>query len=426
MNLISPVLSSRIETLHSMRARDIAETSNRIATGDRFSSDPSKDSAAYRISKRLEIESKFSNSARQNFENAYTLAQQQSDIVAYAESVIKKMNVLAYEATDPTSSDYHREVLDREFQEHSKSLQSLMFDRTFEQQLLDPQSADYIDTQIIYEDEESSSGANVKRVDISALGAKLKLWWNTTDAFSTRDRIQLKQGDRWFFDSGEYLSNDGSGSRRTENINGQIVHGDYFEIDIQPNQISYTSASDNKGNSNSSLAPGYPKVQAPKGDSTVIKVAVNEPGPENINRSNPSGWSWRLSWDVQQIEGPKGVADEKGSLYELLPLGFSTLKGYDITSRVSAANALERSELELKSLRNQIYTLAKTFSEVRLKSEYMGQKNISQNVALGRINDSDLASEYTNLAKNLLLQNVSNHALIHSRLSAENVINLIS
>jgi flagellin-like hook-associated protein FlgL len=102
------------------------------------------------------------------------------------------------------------------------------------------------------------------------------------------------------------------------------------------------------------------------------------------------------------------------------------MKGYDISTRLTAASALDRSELELESLRKQIYTLAKTFSEVRLKSEHMGQKNIAQNVALGRINDSDLASEYTNLAKNLLLQKASNHALVHSRVSAENVLNLIS
>ena len=47
-------------------------------------------------------------------------------------------------------------------------------------------------------------------------------------------------------------------------------------------------------------------------------------------------------------------------------------------------------------------------------------------MALSRISDSDLASEYTSLAKNLLLQKASNHALVHSRISAENVINLIS
>ncbi|MBT5715701.1 MAG: hypothetical protein HOI70_02180, partial [Opitutae bacterium] len=262
--------------------------------------------------------------------------------------------------------------------------------------------------------------------DISALAAKIKLWWNTSDSNQTRDRIQLKQGDRWFFDSGEYLSNDGSGAVRSENVDGQNTYGDYFEVDIQPNQISYTSALDNKGDSNSPLAPGYPKVQAPRGDSTVIKIAVNEPGPENINRSTPTGWSWRLSWDTEAIDGPKGIADEKGTLYELSPLGFSTLKGYDISTRVSAADALERSELELESLRKQLYTLAKTFSEVRLKSRYIGHKNISQNVALSRINDSDLAGEYTSLAKNLLLQKATNHALVHSRVSAQNVINLIS
>ena len=424
MNFISPVMSSRFETLHSIRQRDIEKSSNRIASGKRFHSSPSKDSAAYRISRRLELESKFSDSAKKSLDNAYTLAQQQSDIVSYAESVVKRMNVLAYEATDLTSSDFDRESLNNEFQEHSKTLQSLMFDRTFEQQLLDPQAADYIDKTIIYEDEDSVNGANIKKVDISALGAKIKLWWNTAD--STRDRIQLKQGDRWFFDSGEYTSLNSSNNQRLEYVNGQWVVGDYFEFDIQPNQISYTSASDNTGDSNSSIAPGYPKVQAPLGDSTTIKIAVNEPGPENISRSTPSRWSWRLSWDTEKIEGPKGVADEKGSLYELSPLGFSTMKGYDISTRLTAASALDRSELELESLRKQIYTLAKTFSEVRFKSQHMGQKNIAQNVALGRINDSHLASEYTNLAKNLLLQKASNHALVHSRVSAENVLNLIS
>ena len=424
MNFISPVMSSRFETLHSIRQRDIEKSSNRIASGNRFHSSPSEDSAAYRISRRLEIESKFSDSAKKSLDNAYTLAQQQADIVSYAESVVKRMNVLAYEATDPTSSDFDRESLNDEFQEHSKTLQSLMFDRTFQQQLLDPQAADYIDQTVIYEDEVSVSGANVKKVDISALGAKIKLLWNTAD--STRDRIQLKQGDRWFFDSGEYSSLNSSNSQRLEYIDGQWVEGDYFEFDIQPNQISYTTAPDNTGDSNSSLAPGYPKVQAPLGDSTTIKIAVNEPGPENISRSTSSEWSWRLALDTEKIGGPRGVADEKGSLYELSPLGFSTMKGYDISTRLTAASALDRSELELESLRKQIYTLAKTFSEVRLKSEHMGQKNIAQNVALGRINDSDLASEYTNLAKNLLLQKASNHALVHSRVSAENVLNLIS
>jgi flagellin-like hook-associated protein FlgL len=82
--------------------------------------------------------------------------------------------------------------------------------------------------------------------------------------------------------------------------------------------------------------------------------------------------------------------------------------------------------MELESIRTQIYTLAKTFSEIQLKTEQISNKKIAQEVALGRINDSDIAADYTKLAKSLLLQKASNHALIHSRISAENVINLIS
>ena len=395
MSFISPVMSARFETHNSIRQRRISESSNRIATGNRLSSDPSHDSAAYRISKRLEIESKFSNSAKKNFENAYTLAQQQSDIVSYAENVIKQMNKLAYDATDPTSSDHEREILNHEFQEHSKTLESLMFDRSFDRQLLDPQAAEYIDRTIVYPDEQTSSGVYSKKIDISALGAKVMLWWNSYDS---RDRIQLKQGDNWFFDSGEYLSDTGSGVR-SETVNGQTVVGDYFEIDIQPNQVSYTNAPE---------------------------IVVNEPGPERIARSGGTDWSWSVSISPEQIDGTKGIADEKGTLYELSPIGFSTLKGYDISSRISASNSLARSELELESLRKQIYKLAKTFSEIRLKSDYIGQKNVAQQTALSRISDSDLASEYTSLAKNLLLQKASNHALVHSRISAENIINLIS
>ena len=355
MSFISPVMSARFETHNSIRQRRISESSNRIATGNRLSSDPSHDSAAYRISKRLEIESKFSNSAKKNFENAYTLAQQQSDIVSYAENVIKQMNKLAYDATDPTSSDHEREILNHEFQEHSKTLESLMFDRSFDRQLLDPQAAEYIDRTIVYPDEQTSSGVYSKKIDISALGAKVMLWWNSYDS---RDRIQLKQGDNWFFDSGEYLSDTGSGVR-SETVNGRTVVGDYFEIDIQPNQVSYTNAPDNKGDSNSPLAPGYPKVQKPLGDSTVIEIVVNEPGPERIARSGGTDWSWSISISPEQIDGTKGIADEKGTLYELSPIGFSTLKGYDISSRISASNSLARSELELESLRKQIYKLAK-------------------------------------------------------------------
>ena len=422
MNFISPVLSSKFETLHSIRQRRINQSSQRISSGNRLASNPSQDSGSYRISKRLEMESKFSNSAKKNLANAYTMAQQQANIISHAEGIISKMNKLAYQATDPISTNLDREILNIEFQDLSKTLESLMFDRTFNKQLLDPQAADYVDKTVVFPDNETSSGVYSKKIDISAISAKVKLWWNS---YTSRDRIQLKQGDRWFFDSGEYSSNIGNGIR-SETTGVQTMYGDYFEIDIQTNQVSLFQAPDNKGNANSSLAPGYPKTQSPLGDSTVIDIVVNSPGPEGIVRSGTVDWSWSVSIEADQVEGPKGISDEQGGMYELKPLGFSTLKGYELTSRVSASDALNRSQDELESLRTQIYTLSKTFSEIEYKSDRAENKNISQQVALSRISDTDFASECTTLAKNLLLQEVSTHARLHSRLSADSVLNLIS
>ena len=125
-----------------------------------------------------------------------------------------------------------------------------MFDRTFNNQLLDPQAADYIDKTIAYPDEETASGAYSKKIDISSI-VKVRLWWNSYDS---RDRIQLKQGNDLFFDSGEYLSDTGSGIR-SEVFDGQTIYV-IISIDIQPNQVSYFSAPDTK-DANFSLAPGY-------------------------------------------------------------------------------------------------------------------------------------------------------------------------
>ena len=175
-----------------------------------------------------------------------------------------------------------------------------------------------------------------------------------------------------------------------------------------------------------SLAPGYPQTLAPSGESTTIEITVNEPGPEGIIRTGPINWSWAVSISPEQIEGPQGIIDEKGGLYELTPLGFSTLKGYTINSRTDASLALERSRQELESVRNQIYTLAKTFSEIKIISEKVNHKIFAQQVAIGRIKDANIASEYTNLAKNLLLQEVNNQSIIHSRMHADRILKLIS
>ena len=101
------------------------------------------------------------------------------------------------------------------------------------------------------------------------------------------------------------------------------------------------------------------------------------------------------------------------------------MAGLSLLNREEASNALSKTREEGKSIETQIFTLSKTFSEIKFETERVESKSQSQKISLGRIQDTDMASEYTGLAKNLLLQESSNKAMIHSRISAENVFNLL-
>ena len=70
-------------------------------------------------------------------ENAYNLAQYQADILNYADGTMRRMNELAYQASDiDRRSRVDREVLDAEFS-HSKQLKDLLFDRTYDKVMFD-------------------------------------------------------------------------------------------------------------------------------------------------------------------------------------------------------------------------------------------------------------------------------------------------
>ena len=85
----------------------------------------------------------------------------------------------------------------------------------------------------------------------------------------------------------------------------------------------------------------------------------------------------------------------------------------------------QEQEKRLTVFRLKFTHFAKTFSELRFATERVENKQQVQSITLGQITDANIASEYTNLAKNLLHQEASNHAIIHSRISAKNVFNLL-
>lgn len=426
MSLITPTLDNRHQIRQSIRRRQIVDSNERISSGNRLTNSQSVDSGALRISKRLEVENKISHSAKKNLENAYHLAQYQSDILSYADNTMNRMNELAYEATDMIHSQSDRENLNTEFQSLSGQLTDLLYDRTYDKVMFDPLSSTNIETIDFPPPVAGSSSRVSEKIDIGALSSKVKLWW---DPLTARDRFQIYVGGKRIFDTGEYRSN--VGGRRSEVVNGETRTGDYFEVDFGPGQISVTEANDNRGNGDfldyydNVPTSDYPFTDTPNGDSSIVEFVINDEGPEGIAKSSGTVWYRWLEIEKQAIEGPKGVKNEKGDLLQIEPVGFSTLSGLSLLTREDASNALTKTREETDSIQTQIFTLSKTFSEIKFETERVESKSQSRKVSLGRIQDTDMASEYTNLAKNLLIQQTSDHAMIHSRISAENVFNLL-
>ncbi len=426
MSFISPVLDNHHQIRQSIRQRKIIESNEKISSGNRFANSQSADSGALLVSTRMQVENKFSHSAKKNLENAYHLAQYQSDILNYADNTMRRMNDLAYQATDIMTSKSERENLNAEFQSLSRQLTELLYDRTYDKVMFDPLSSTNIETIDLPPPVAGNSSRISEKIDIGALSSKVKLWW---DPQYLRDRFQIYVGGKRIFDTGEYRSN--VGGRRSETVNGEIRTGDYFEIDFGPNRISVTEASDNRGNgdfldNNDTIATSdYPFTDTPNGDSSIVEFVINDEGPEGIPKSINTLWDRWLEIEKQEVTGPEGIKNEKGELLQIEPVGFATMSGLNLLSRSDASTALNKTREEIDSVQTQVYTLAKTFSEIKFESERVESKQQAQKISLGRIQDADIATEYTNLAKNLIVQDVTNKAMIHSRVSAENVFNLL-
>ena len=426
MSLISPVLDNQHQIRQSIRQRKIIESNEKISSGSRIVNSQSTDSGALRISTRMQVENKFSHSAKKNLDNAYHLAQYQSDILNYADNTMRRMNDLAYQATDIMTSTSDMENLNAEFQSLSGQLTDLLYDRTYDKVMFDPLSSTNIETIDLPPPVAGNSSRISEKIDIGALASKVKLWW---DPQYLRDRFQIYVGGKRIFDTGEYRSN--VGGRRSETVNGEIRTGDYFEIDFGPNRISVTEASDNRGNgdfldNNDTIATSnYPFTDTPDGDSSIVEFVINDEGPEGIPKSVNTLWDRWLEIEKQEVAGPKGIKNEKGELLQIEPVGFATMSDLNLLTRNDASTALTKTREEIDSVQSQVYTLSKTFSEIKFESERVESKQQAQRISLGRIQDADIATEYTNLAKNLITQDATSKAMIHSRVSAENVFNLL-
>ena len=68
MSFISPVLDNHHQIRQSIRQRKIIESNEKISSGNRFANSQSADPGALLVSTRMQVENKFSHSAKKNLE----------------------------------------------------------------------------------------------------------------------------------------------------------------------------------------------------------------------------------------------------------------------------------------------------------------------------------------------------------------------
>ena len=132
-----------------------------------------------------------------------------------------------------------------------------------------------------------------------------------------------------------------------------------------------------------------------------------------------------MELERKPVLGPEALTTSEGLQYQMQTKGFNSLSGLSLTDSVSAAKALKMAMQEQDNLRHQMGKVATDFSCLSVNRDYLANKTLLGANAVGRIRDTNMATESVRLAKNMLLHSVTENSLIHSRLSTKKVFDLL-
>ena len=188
MNILNSTMSSVHQFMDATRDREIRQSTRKLSTGNKFSTNVSDDGGAFNFSTRLKSLNRIGEVSRSNLQKTYELAQYQADSIHHVDSIVSRMSDLAYKATDSMISNSMRDTLDQEFQAYSGSLRSILYNQEFGFPLFDPLSSKFIDENDFPEPVAGGAEESKTSFNLGALAAKIKLWYTP---YTARDRLQF-------------------------------------------------------------------------------------------------------------------------------------------------------------------------------------------------------------------------------------------
>jgi flagellin-like hook-associated protein FlgL len=159
----------------------------------------------------------------------------------------------------------------------------------------------------------------------------------------------------------------------------------------------------------------------------VVNEAENTPGGFPYTRQAGSSTVWEYYAEIEKsnLTDQSVLMDSEGGTLELYAIGFSELEHLSIKSSKLAASSLDALSEELGNIRYQVGVIAGEVAAFDARMDVLGDKTHKETLALEQVSSVDLAYEMTKMAKNKILEEATSRAMLHSRLSAQRVFDLI-
>jgi flagellin-like hook-associated protein FlgL len=407
---------------------------NRLSTGEKLHG-PDKDLGAIGQEATLRNSRLAMNSKRVSMQNFVTFLDTQQQTLQQVRGIYDRMSTLSHQALDPTLStssngvNGDKELLDKEFTVLAEELDSILDRKVNGQLLFGGTAADFTDgiqdtdnvdaTPLrITKDVKTTSGKIT--VKLAPGGAEDQIWvfqgdlpaslnpyFDRSTAAAGSSQRQLMNAQlhteleslfetHGIFTTGEWQT---SGSSNSTDSNGNFKY-DTFEVEFNTCDVnaSFTPHPLNSGTGlgqdqyDTKVAAGLVKFNAPSGESTKITMI-------GVNMGNTFTYEVEANFEPSLPYNDVKIPSS-GEVYPAI--SFGKIDCAHISSSEKAKKVLNILGTEIENLTNSMAQVAASQRRYESEIQYMGEIDIANEAAGGRITDADYASEATKLAKQSL------------------------
>ena len=420
-------LQSRRDHIQSNAEMKIA--SDRLSKGNRLESDK-RDVGALGVDTRLRSSRIYDHAQKINLQNFHTFLQAQSDGLSRARTIYDRMGVLASRVLDPTINERDNQQFNTEFSELSSELDKLVKKKVNGNLLFGGKSADFTDGLT----DTLATGATplMEFQDVQSTSGKISI---SLCPGGQADQIWVFQGKLpsefdEYFDASTYnnsLTNHPDDLARLNELNTKLyshfnTHGIFttgpwqtqgnanannfgtFEVEYDSCNVNVTPSFDDDNNASfgktlydNLVASGDLRTNIPPGDSTFITMI-------GVNAGNTQIYNVKASFTPTL---PYNDILIPSSDQTFPAISFGDLGCSDISTEENANKVLSALDAELTNLTDSMANIAAAQSRYQNEIESLEEKEVTSEVSISRISDTDFAKEAINFTKSKLKSEMS-------------------